>query len=211
MEIKVAGNRQFWDYHMACGRGYDKVRTGWSKADFKSRTDDTITTYLNLESHYRVAELGCAMAYACKLVAPQVAEYVGIDFSEQMLQEAKALNSGFNNAKFVVNDGLTIPFEDDYFDIVFSELCFQHMNQEQMISNIMEIRRVVKPAGGVALQFPMPCISDGRCSPPLGDLRSLFPGEKIKHYQHYIYVYTPGFVEDDIKHIVDNPQLVNFV
>ena len=98
--MRVTGNSGTTTW--LCGRGYDKVRTGWSKADFKARTDDTITTYLKLESHYRVAELGCAMAYACKLVAPQVAEYVGIDFSEQMLQEAKALNSGFNNAKFVV-------------------------------------------------------------------------------------------------------------
>jgi ubiquinone/menaquinone biosynthesis C-methylase UbiE len=203
--------KEYWDYEMACGRGYDKVRNGWSKTDFEARSDDTIANYLNLNKGYRVAEIGCAMAYACKIVAPKVKEYVGIDFSAQMIEEAKVLNSDFKNTKFVVNDGLTLPFEDDSFDIVFCELCFQHMSREQMTSNIMEIKRVVKPEGGVALQFPTPRISDGQCSPALGDLQTLFPSEKIKSYQHYIYVYTPEFVEDEVKHIVDNPQHVNFV
>jgi ubiquinone/menaquinone biosynthesis C-methylase UbiE len=203
--------KEYWDYEMAVGRGYDKVRNGWSKQDFETRSDDTIATYLNLKKRYKVAEIGCAMAYACKNVAPKVKEYVGIDFSAKMIEEAKVINSSFENAKFVVNDGLTIPFEDDYFDIVFCELCFQHMNREQMNSNIMEIKRVVKPNGGVALQFPMPCISDGKCSPPVNDLKTLFPNEKIKSYKHYIYVYTPELIEDGIKHIVDNPQHVNFV
>lgn len=204
--------KEYWDYEMACGRGYDKVRNGWSKQDFETRFDDTIATYLNLNKNHIVAEIGCAMAYACKIVAPKVKEYVGIDFSAKMIEEAKVINSSFENAKFVVNDGLKIPFEDDYFDIVFCELCFQHMSREQMTSNIMEIKRVVKPEGGVALQFPMPCISDGKCSPTFIDLQALFPSEKIKHYQHYIYIYTPNLVDDEIKHLVDDPKCrVNFV
>tara|TARA_R110000822_G_scaffold211826_2_gene347394 strand:- start:44 stop:661 length:618 start_codon:yes stop_codon:yes gene_type:complete len=196
--------KEYWDYEMAVGRGYDKVRNGWSKQDFETRSDDTIATYLNLKKRYKVAEIGCAMAYACKNVAPKVKEYVGIDFSQAMLDEAKVLNKDFANAKFVNNDGLTIPIEDDYFDIVFCELCFQHMSEDQCRSNIAEINRVVKPDGGVALQFPMPRTADG-FAPPIEFLKEAFPREQIKQYIHYIYVSTPDIVDSEIKQLVDDP------
>lgn len=204
--------KEYWDGVMCIGRGYDMVRTGWSKLDFQTRSDDTVASYLKLKKDYKVADIGCAMAYACKLVAPHVREYIGIDYSVNMLEEARILNKDFKNAKFILNDGLTLPFEDDYFDIVFCEHTFRHMDRETMINNIMEIRRVVKPNGGVALQFPMPCIAgDGKHSPDPSEIKVLLPHEKIKQYQHNMYVYTPNFVDNKVKWTIDDPQYIKFI
>jgi ubiquinone/menaquinone biosynthesis C-methylase UbiE len=52
-----------------------------------------------------------------------------------------------NKATFQHFDGVTIPFSDDIFDLVFTACVFHHIPEAEHIRMLSEIRRVLKPGG----------------------------------------------------------------
>jgi ubiquinone/menaquinone biosynthesis C-methylase UbiE len=110
---------------------------------------------MQLTPDIRILDLACGMGRTCRWVAPKVKEYVGVDFIPEMIEKAKAYNSQINNAKFLVNDGKTLNiFEDESFDIIYSELAFQHMVKPIQESYVNEIHRVLKNNGLFYVQLP---------------------------------------------------------
>ena len=77
---------------------------------------------------------------------------VGIDLGAEQLDEARALarDLGIENVTFRPGDMLDLPFDDNSFDVVFSQTVLYHIpNTEKAIA---EIRRVLRPGGLVALR-----------------------------------------------------------
>src|SRR5215475_1585670 len=77
---------------------------------------------------------------------------VGIDLGADQLDEARALarDLGIENITFRQADIFDLPFEDDSFDVVFSQTVLYHIpNTEKAIA---EIKRVLRPGGLVALR-----------------------------------------------------------
>ena len=130
------------------------VRAAWGWDQIKTRTDETVSSELNYEKSDTVLDLGCGVGYACKMVAPQVKKYIGLDYSSGMVSQAKEVNKDFGNAEFFVGDGVSIPFEDNFFDIIFCEQVFQHMNEDDSYLYFKEILRTVKSDGSFILQIP---------------------------------------------------------
>lgn len=92
----------------------------------------------------RVLEIGCGIG---RLLKPH---WFGIDISQRMINIAK------NNkpiCNYMVNDGRTIPHEDEYFDHVYCVLVFQHIPFEGVESYIKEAARVLKPNGTFRFQY----------------------------------------------------------
>lgn len=77
-------------------------------------------------------------------------EIVGVDIEESQLQIARddAKNAGINNVLFKQASILDLPFEDNYFDVVFSHAVLSHLHDP--IKALKEQKRVVKPGGIVA-------------------------------------------------------------
>lgn len=92
----------------------------------------------------RVLEIGCGIG---RLLKPH---WFGIDISQKMLNIAKNLKPICN---YQVNDGRTIPHEDEYFDHVYCVLVFQHIPFEGVESYIKEAARVLKDEGTFRFQF----------------------------------------------------------
>jgi ubiquinone/menaquinone biosynthesis C-methylase UbiE len=76
----------------------------------------------------------------------------GLDISETMIEKAKqrlvnspALKNG--TFTFAHYDGLTIPFPDDSFDLVFSVAALQHVPKPYVYNLFFEIKRVLKNDG----------------------------------------------------------------
>ena len=110
---------------------------------------------IKLDKKMKVLDLACGMGRTCKWVAPYVDEYVGVDFIPEMIKKAKEYNSEFKNARFVVNDGKTLNVLNvDYFDLIYSELAFQHMLKSVQESYVNEIFRVLKKDGLFHVQIP---------------------------------------------------------
>ena len=102
-----------------------------------------------------VLDLACGMGRTCRQVAKVVAEYHGVDFVPGMIAKAREHNRGVRNATFHVNDGRTLGgFADGMFDVVYSELAFQHMPRPVQRSYAAEAARVLRDGGRFFAQLP---------------------------------------------------------
>ena len=95
-----------------------------------------------------VLDLACGMGRTCRHVAGLVKEYHGVDFAAGMVERAREHNRGVPNAMFHANDGATLGgFADGTFDVVYSELAFQHMPKDVQRSYAAEAARVLREGG----------------------------------------------------------------
>jgi malonyl-CoA O-methyltransferase len=95
----------------------------------------------------RVLDVGCGTGYLTtkfKQYFPQAA-ITGLDFSLQMLEEARLKNSSIT---WVLGDGQKLPFADGSFDTVVSNAAYQWMPQLDIAFG--EARRVLTPGGILA-------------------------------------------------------------
>jgi len=91
----------------------------------------------------RMLDFGCG-AKPYKAII-NVEQYIGLDFPSE----------GHDHTNEVIDvfyDGKTIPFEDNYFDSIFSSEVFEHVfNLEEMM---LELFRVLKPGGIILVTCP---------------------------------------------------------
>jgi ubiquinone/menaquinone biosynthesis C-methylase UbiE len=71
--------------------------------------------------------------------------YNGIDISTESIQVAKLKSTSKLN--FQTFDGSHIPFEDNYFDVIFTACVFHHIDFKLHKNLFVEIHRVLKPSG----------------------------------------------------------------
>lgn len=116
---------------------------------------ESIITKIPLSKDKIILDLACGIGRTCKWVAPFVKQYHGVDFIDDMIIKARAYNKDYTNVTFHVNDGRTLGiFENDFFDIVYSELAFQHMPKNIQKSYVKEVYRVLKKEGLFYVDIP---------------------------------------------------------
>jgi ubiquinone/menaquinone biosynthesis C-methylase UbiE len=144
----------YWESHK--DDPYNAIRHGWTADDFETRTDETIVTWfpMDLQAGDTFLDLGCGLGYACKLVAPKVETYIGVDWSQAILNTAVTRNNHHPNAFFYRNDGHRVPFLGGMFDHVISEQMFYHVPKATILGYLSEINRVLKPGGQTTLEIP---------------------------------------------------------
>ena len=84
----------------------------------------------------RTLDVGCGTGFLTRNLRGDV---VGLDASERMLEVAR---SQAPNARFVQGDALSLPFEDDSFDRVFTSYFYCHLEDEQRGHFLSETGRV---------------------------------------------------------------------
>ncbi|MGH9761660.1 MAG: class I SAM-dependent methyltransferase, partial [Blastocatellia bacterium] len=97
----------------------------------------------------RVLDLGCGIGWATRSIASRVisGSAVGVDIADEMIGRAMANPSNTNNISFFVASAASLPFDDSYFDKVFSvESLYYYLD---IPAGLKEVHRVMKP-GGVA-------------------------------------------------------------
>lgn len=150
------------DYWNNCDNPFSLIRANWTKDDFRSRTDETVLNLFdfNLLQTDVFLDLGCGLGYICKMVAPLVKNYIGIDFAPNILKTARNNNKEHKNALFIENNGKTIPLANASVDVIVSEQVFQHICEDiehgMTVADLYfaEIARVLKPNGRVCIQLP---------------------------------------------------------
>lgn len=102
-----------------------------------------------------VLEIGCGFGQWMVPLSKLVKMVVGVDISDRLRTKAmeKFVEYGIKNAAFVVNDGLTLPFSDGLFSLVYSVSVFQHMPRSTVAGYIAETKRVLKRGGRFAFHF----------------------------------------------------------
>jgi tRNA (uracil-5-)-methyltransferase TRM9 len=101
--------------------------------------------FKDLKEGEKVLDLGCGNGRWYKVFKEKKVDYFGLDNSEKLIEIAK---ENFPDAKFFVGDALNLPFQDDFFDKVYSIALLHHIPSEDFrIKVLKEAKRVLKPGG----------------------------------------------------------------
>jgi len=98
-----------------------------------------------------------------------------------------------DKAKFVVYDGFKFPFEDEYFDVIYSVATIQHIEKNIAFLLFREIFRVLKTHGHAILHFLAVDHIPNSIIPFDEECWNHINGKKNTHWHHY-YSYDELFV-----------------
>jgi SAM-dependent methyltransferase len=97
-----------------------------------------------------VLDLGSALGDVCFLLAPQVAEAVGVDASPRAVElaEERRRERGFSNVRFLQNDVAKLAgVADASVDVAGAFDLLEHVDDDTVRRMLGALRRVLKPGG----------------------------------------------------------------
>jgi SAM-dependent methyltransferase len=123
------------------------------KTDFENEFLPRLKEYINGNS--TILEIGCGVGRMSYYIAQNCEELTILDISRELLNKAVMRlveKYNFKNISIVEGNGIDLhQLPDNFYDIVFEYIVFQHIPSEDIVKNyIREINRVLK-VGGVAL------------------------------------------------------------
>lgn len=144
---KMRGERAYWERRYE--DNWDTPFHGMSQESegFMQREQDGIRGQLPqlLEPHHRVLDAGCGYGRLTAMVCPLVREYVGVDFSEQAIEEAR--KGAPDNAEFVVGDLAEIDLNP--FDVILMVGVASSVSYRPEL--VEHLRSLLAPGGCIAM------------------------------------------------------------
>jgi len=148
-----------------------KASGKWDIAEFMATGEAEIEVVLShlakiglrLDFEGTALDFGCGVGRLTQPLARRFGPCVGVDISRQMIEKAKALNQ-FANCQFVVADSEPrLPFPDERFSFIYSNIVLQHVPPRFSEHYLKEFVRVLAPGGvivfGVQDSFRTPDIA----------------------------------------------------
>ena len=111
-------------------------------------TDSSLLKLINkkLDSDSRVLEAGAGTGKMFQYsIKSDVKELIGADLDPRVLENPQ-LHKG------VVTDLTNTPFDDEYFDLIFSRYVLEHVKSPAIF--VKEMHRLLKPGGGIIFLTP---------------------------------------------------------
>jgi ubiquinone/menaquinone biosynthesis C-methylase UbiE len=105
---------------------------------------------LDLKHGQKVLDIGCGTGWAVLHMADIIKEdgkAYGIDLSSKMIEAAKKKSSNHKNVEFFKAPARSLPFDDNYFDIIISTNAFHHFSEPSKV--LEEVYRVLVPQGKI--------------------------------------------------------------
>ena len=134
-----------------------RISTDFTPKDFAEKQESIIFDLnIKFNKSQTVLDLACGLGRTCKWVAPQVYNYIGVDFVQDMILKAKKYNEQFKNADFIKNNGydLRTIIPDETIDIAYCELAFQHIPKYCQETYVNDLAKILKPNGKFYVQIP---------------------------------------------------------
>ena len=140
------------DLESAIKLHYDTFATEYDGVD---QSVECVLSKLKIPPESKILDVGCGTGNLT-LRLPEINSFrgiVGTDLSDGVLTIARkhANDMGLKNCEFLRADACQLPFDDEEFDCVVSNMVFHLISNRREV--LAEIVRVLKPAGTVVLQF----------------------------------------------------------
>jgi ubiquinone/menaquinone biosynthesis C-methylase UbiE len=103
----------------------------------------------------KVLEVGCGAGRIMQHLAELAAEVHGVDISTEMVSRGTERLKHLSNAHFHHGNGYDLAdFANGSFQLVYSDITFQHMPKTTAYNYMIEVGRVLAPGGWFWLQVP---------------------------------------------------------
>jgi len=140
-------------YVMAESNATEEKILASGKTDFENEFLPRLKDYITKDSI--VLEIGCGIGRMSYYIFQNCKELTILDISRELLNKAVERlveKYNFNDICIVEGNGIDLhQLPDDYFDIVFEYIVFQHIPSQDIVRNyIKEINRVLR-VGGIVL------------------------------------------------------------
>lgn len=164
LDQELAATRDYYNSPGVIGAFLDPAAFGkyrWH-ATFRIKTaagrelDETqyLTRNSKFSAHTRILDWGCGMGWLAVRLAKQCrCRVTGLNISAVQIQEAKKwskANGVEHLVKFDLYDGKALPYENETFDIVYSQEALVHAPDKDLAYS--EIFRVLKSGGELSVQ-----------------------------------------------------------
>mgnify|MGYP002824381183 CR=1 FL=1 len=110
----------------------------------------------HLDHGKKILDVGCGNGYTTKIFAKNYKSKIfGIDYAPEMIEIAKqniVESELFGEVQFNVQDCLDLNYQNNYFDVIYTERCIQNLPELKLQEHaILELLRVLKPGGKLIL------------------------------------------------------------
>lgn len=116
----------------------------------ETKFKNALIVQANISVNHKVLDFGVGTATLSLLLSKKQPELhiEGIDVDNKILGIAKEKIKE-ESAKITLTkyDGIKLPYPDNSFDRVITSLVFHHLDKEQKLNSLSEIKRVLKPGG----------------------------------------------------------------
>ncbi len=161
MYTEVAENPH-GEFHFEMGRNL-ALRLGYTVKDLEAIPTEAVDSFAGVGYHFGLAniqpgetvlDLGSGSGMDIFIALQKTGEtgnVTGVDMTDAQLQKAEALTSsaGYHNVSFVKSYIESLPFEDEYFDVVISNGVVNLSPDKDKVFS--EIYRVLKKGGRMAI------------------------------------------------------------
>ena len=140
----------------------DKKGKKWKSDEFfatgQREIEQVLTSIKNsgIElSRKKALDFGCGVGRLTQALALHFDEVYGVDISPSMLKLAHKHNRYGSKCQYYLNDTDNLNlFQDDHFDLIYSNITLQHMKPTYSQKYIKEFLRVLSPQGLLIFQLP---------------------------------------------------------
>lgn len=125
----------------------------------KAEYTNYLINCVNAGGNEHALEVAAGTCICGRALAPHVKDIICLDLTEAMLEQGKILSeqSDIRNISFVVGNAMSLPYEDETFDLVITRLSLHHFTEPDKL--FREMQRVLK-VGGKLIIWDMEATSE---------------------------------------------------